>query len=838
MSGFASGINLLVAPRRGNGCVIPASKSPFLRQRSRLNVDSEQRYCLLNMVKILMLPAALPILGLLLSVPAAAEEDLIGKMDAFLSTHCYECHDDLTTEADLDLTNLDFNPASPASLSMWELVFHRVEDGEMPPKKQPRPEGAELKDFLKTLKTPLIAADREFLNDYGRVRGRRLTRVEYEHAVQDLLGIDIPLADGLPADEVIHGFETEADQQQLSHFHLDKYLSAANKALDHAFERVLEREPTFEQTYRAKELTHRTVGNYRGPDSRDGKTMTWRLTLQFFGRMPKTEVPESGWYEVTIKDLKAINPGDDGTVWGTLRSGACASNEPILYPVGIVEATAKPTTQIFQAYIREGHMLEFKVGDATEKAAPSGATGGNVSFKGRDLRKEGFAGIEFDSISVKRIYPNGARWKVRNSLFPGSSKDSKFSVDESPASLERFLNTFATRAFRRPLAEGQIDPYLALAKQQLDRGNSFQQALKVGYRAILCSPRFLSFVEPVGKLDDYALASRLSFMLWSSLPDEELMKLAEAGKLTAPEVLAGEVDRLLDDPKSERFIANFTDQWLALNKIDFTTPDSRRFKTFDTVLQESMVEETRAFVSELIHENLGARHLVDSDFGMLNGRLKAHYGFDGVKVQPGGGLQKVSLPEDARSGLVTQGSVLKVTADGSVTSPILRGIWVNERILGLKTPPPPPNVPAVEPDIRGAVSIRDQLAKHSSDESCAACHAKIDPAGFALESYDPIGNWRSAYGTKKDSAKVDPSGVTPDGVPFKGIRSWKAVYADRPEMLAHTFAKHLLTYGTGAYPRFSDYEYLNDIVEASAKDNYGLRSILHAAVASPIFQSK
>ena len=771
-------------------------------------------------------------------VSSSGNEGVLRKMDAFLATHCYECHDDLTSEADLDLTNLDFDLKSPATFSAWDLVFRRVEDGEMPPRKQARPEAGELKEFLETLKAPLVKADREFLDRYGRVHGRRLTRIEYEHAIHDLLGIDIPLADGLPADDVIHGFETEADQQQLSHFHLDQYLSAANKALDHAFERALEPEPAFENTYRAKELTHRTADNYRGPDSRDGKTITWRLTLQFFGRMPKTAVPESGWYEVTIKNLQAINPGDDGTVWGTLRSGACASNEPILYPLGLVEATAKPATQTFRGWIRKGHMLEFKVGDATEKAAPTGATGGNVSFKGRDLKKEGFAGIQFDSIHVKRIYPNGSRWQVRNSLFPGSLKDNKFAVKKTPEELNRLIADFATRAFRRPLGEGQIDPYVGLARGELEKGKPFEEALKVGYRAVLCSPRFLSFVEPVGKLDDHALASRLSFLLWSSLPDKSLMKLANQGRLSEPEILASEVDRLLDDPKSERFIANFTDQWLNLKQIDFTTPDPRRFRSFDSVVQESMLAETRAFVSELIHQNLSVRNLVDSDFAMLNGRLKDHYGIKEAAVKPGGGLQRVSLPGDARSGLVTQGAVLKVTADGSVTSPILRGVWVNERILGLKTPPPPPNVPAVEPDIRGAVSIRDQLAKHSSDESCAACHAKIDPAGFALETYDPVGQWRSAYGTSKDSAKVDPSGVTPDGVPFQGIKSWKQIYAERPAMLARTFARHLLTYGTGAYPRFSDSEYLDDIVESAAKDDYGLKSILQACVSSPIFQSK
>lgn len=764
--------------------------------------------------------------------------DIPKKMNDFLATHCYECHDDLTAEADLDLTGLGFDLKSPAEFSTWDLIFQRVKDGEMPPKKQPRPRGKELDAFLANLKAPLVEADREFLAQYGRVHGRRLTRVEYEHAVHDLLGIDIPLADGLPADEVVHGFETEADQQQLSHFHLDKYLSAADKALEEAFARALEPEESFAKTFVAKDLTHRAAGNYRGPDSKDGKTITWRITLQFFGRMPKTAVPESGWYEVSIRNLKAINPDRDGIVWGTLRSGACASNEPILYSLGLVEATAKPSTQTFRGWIRKGHMLEFKVGDATKKAARTGATGGNVSFKGRDLEKDGYAGISFDSIEVKRIYPNGARWQVRQSLFPGATKDKSFQVEETPEELHRFLRDIATRAFRRPVGEEQLQPYLDLAGAELEKGKSFEHALKTGYRAILCSPRFLSFVEPVGVLDDYALASRLSFMLWSSIPDKKLMQLAEQGRLRDPEVLAAEVERLLEDPRSERFIASFTDQWLNLKQIDFTTPDNRRFASFDTVVQESMVAETRAFVAELLRENLGARHLVDSDFVMINGRLREHYGLTEVSVKPGAGLQKVSLPGGVRGGLVTQGAVLKVTADGSVTSPILRGVWVNERILGLKTPPPPPNVPAVEPDIRGAVSIRDQLAKHSSSESCAACHEKIDPAGVALESFDPVGKWREAYGTGKGAAKVDPTGVTPDGVPFSDVQSWKRIYAERPEMLARTFAKHLLTYGTGAYPRFSDSGYLDDIVGSAAGDDYGLRSILHACVASPVFQTK
>ncbi|MEM9017138.1 MAG: DUF1592 domain-containing protein, partial [Verrucomicrobiota bacterium] len=728
---------------------------------------------------------------------------------------------------------------SPTDFSTWELVYQRVKDGEMPPKQKDRPEAKELKTFLADLRKPLVEVDRAMLASEGRVHGRRLTRVEYEHTLHDLLRIGIPLSNLLPSDEVAHGFETEADQQQLSHFHLDKYLAAADTALDHAFERAQRGDESFAKTFRAKELTQRFPGNYRGPESRDGKTITWRMNLQFVGRMPRTTVPKSGWYRVSVNNFTGINAGKDGAVWGSLRSGACSSNEPILYYVGSVEATSKPRSQSFVAWIQEGHMLEFRPNEGDDRPAPTGANGGNVSYKGRNLAKDGFAGIAFDSISIERVYPHGKLADVRESIWPGVKLQKGKPMPGAPKqAIDRLTRQFASRAFRRPVTEEQIQPYLDLALSKLETTGDFATALKTGYRAILCSPRFLSFVEPVGKLDDHALASRMSYLFWSSMPDWTLRKLANEGKLSDPKVRHAEVERLLGDPKSERFFEHFTDQWLNLKQIDFTTPDSRRFKTFDPIVQDSMVQETRAFFAELVQNNLSVTNFIDSEFGMLDTRLAHHYGMDFARPKPGGGLQRVSLPEKARSGIVTQGSVLKVTADGSVTSPILRGIWVNERILGLKTPPPPPNVPAVEPDIRGAVSIRDQLAKHSASKTCAGCHAKIDPAGFALETYDPVGRWRSAYGTDKKAAKVDPSGVTPDGVEFAGIASWKEIYMNRPEMLTRAFAKHVLTYGTGAYLRFSDADYLDQIVDHAGEKNFGLRSILHACIASPIFLNK
>ena len=305
-------------------------------------------------------------------------------------------------------------------------------------------------------------------------------------------------------------------------------------------------------------------------------------------------------------------------------------------------------------------------------------------------------------------------------------------------------------------------------------------------------------------------------------------------------MLRAETNRLLANPKSERFIKSLTDQWLELREINFTQPDPKRFAGFDPILQESMVQETRAFISELVTKDLSVKNFLKSDFAFLNTRLKSHYNFKDLWVKPGGGLQKVKVKNFLRSGLLTQGSILKVTADGSTTSPVLRGVWINERILGRHIPPPPPNIPAVEPDIRGAISIRDQLAKHSSQASCAGCHVKIDPPGFALESFDPVGNYRIAYGNRKNSAQVDPSGETTDGAAFENYEGWRRIYLDRSEVLARGFAKQVLEYGTGGEIRFSDRAALDRIVSWSGESdrNHGLKSIIQACVASPIFQTK
>lgn len=768
--------------------------------------------------------------GLAAAVPAP--------VTAFLDRHCMECHDADMKKAGLDLTSLKFDLTDPNAFHKWERIFERVESGEMPPPKKEQPSKAEAVAFLKDLGQPMIVADQKDIEANGRVRSRRLTRIEYENTVHDLLGIDLPLKDLLPDERGAHGFETVAEAQQLSHHQLARYLDVADLALTEAFGRALEGDQVFKKYFAPKDLVKNDRGNYRGPEFRNEESISWPIGLQFTGRMPATAVPDDGWYRVTFKGVRAINPDASGLVWGTLRTGRCISSNPMLYMAGLVEAAVKPRDIVFETWMYKDHMLELRPNDFNLRRPPTGATGGNISYKDRDLEKDGFSGIAHRGIHMERIYPMGDRATVRRYLF-GTGEFKKLE-DDAPSTLDRLIAQFARRAFRRPVTTEQLAPYRKIGHQMLSEGSSLPEALHASYRAILCSPRFLTFIEAPGPLDDFSIASRLSYALWISMPDSELIKLASAGELKKPEVIALQVDRLLDHRKSRRFIRSFTDQWLKLKEIDFTSPDNRQFPTFDPVVQESMVQETRAYFTEMLSKNLGISHLVDSDFVMLNGRLAKHYGSK-QPLQPGKGFQKVSLSKSdltGRGGLVTQGAILKVTADGTHTSPVVRGVFINERILGQHLPPPPPGVPAIEPDIRGATSIRDQLEKHRDSASCTSCHLTIDPPGFALESYDPVGLFRTGYGKSGKGAKVDPSGITPDGAPFADLIAWKQIYTRRSDQLTEGFARQFLTYSTGAPVRFSEAPFMDEIVAESGKSGHGIRTIIKAALTSPVFLRK
>jgi hypothetical protein len=421
---------------------------------------------------------------------------------------------------------------------------------------------------------------------------------------------------------------------------------------------------------------------------------------------------------------------------------------------------------------------------------------------------------------------------------------------------ERLLRNFVLQAYRRPVNDSEVKRFLPVVQSALKLGNNFTDAMVAAYTAVLCSPEFLYVEEKTGPLDDYELASRLAFFLWNSAPDEELRRCAEKRELRKPDMLRAQTERMLNDPKSRRFVEAFLDYWLDLRKIVATSPDANLYSDYylDDLLEESALEETRLFFTELLREDLPARNIVSSDFAMLNERLAAHYGLPCVQ---GVALRRMALPKDSmRGGLMTQTAVLKVTANGTTTSPVLRGAWIMERILGQKPPPPPPSVPAIEPDIRGAVTIRQQLEKHRTLESCNACHAKIDPAGFALESFDVMGGWRDRYrseaegelaqGIAKSGQKfafhyalpVDANGVLPDGRKFQDVRELKQLLLADENQIARNLVRQLAIYATGASIHFADRAEIEQILKRASSSHYGVRSLIYELVQSELFLNK
>jgi Protein of unknown function (DUF1592)/Protein of unknown function (DUF1588)/Protein of unknown function (DUF1585)/Protein of unknown function (DUF1587)/Protein of unknown function (DUF1595)/Planctomycete cytochrome C len=429
---------------------------------------------------------------------------------------------------------------------------------------------------------------------------------------------------------------------------------------------------------------------------------------------------------------------------------------------------------------------------------------------------------------------------------------------------QRLLRNFLARAYREPFTDDDVTRFLKVFDAASASGGGFADSLVAMYTAVLCSPRFICLEEKPGRLDDNALASRLSFFLQNTSPDEQLRQLAAAGKLRELQTLRAQTDRLLGDPKSRQFVDAFLDYWLDLRKMTATAPDGSLYNDYylDDLLVESAQAETQLFFAELIKSNLPASNIISSDFSMLNERLATHYGIPGVQ---GVRLRKMLLaPDSPRGGIMTQASVLKVTANGTTTSPVVRGAWIMERMLGKPPPPQPKGISAVDPDTRGATTIREQLAKHRTQESCNACHAKIDPAGFALESFDVMGGWRDRYralgggpfekGIGKNGQKfvfhlgqpIDPGGELPPNLSttqptaptFKDVRELKKLLLKDERQIARNLVQQLVIYATGAPVRFGDRAGIERILDRTAADKFPVRSLIHEIVQSEFFRNK
>jgi mono/diheme cytochrome c family protein len=528
-------------------------------------------------------------------------------------------------------------------------------------------------------------------------------------------------------------------------------------------------------------------------------------------------------------------------------------------PTGIPDGYTNPLAQRdgIPAVAFQWMEVEGPIYDAPE------AAGYRLLFGDLPLRKaapgEPGVGVDVVSAGAGRGYLGGRGRGVNQfgRAAPTTTVQVLVVSTDPQGDAERLLRNFMAHAYRHPVDEADVKLFLGLIDQQLHAGLGFAQAMLAGYTAVLSSPRFITIEERPGRLDDWALATRLALFLWNSPPDSELRTLAERGELHRPEVIAAQTDRMLDDPRSERFVEAFLDYWLDLRRIDETSPSTTLYSDYyiDDELQESSMAETRMFFADLLANDLPARNAVDSDYTFLNDRLAAHYGIPGVT---GVAMRRVKLPPDSpRGGLMTQASVLKLTANGTTTSPVLRGKWVRERIMGLVTPPPPPTVPAVEVDIRGAVTIRQQLDKHRADKTCAACHSKIDPPGFALENFDVMGAWRDQYrATAEDgdaelgfgkngwplafryALPVDASGQLPDGRTFKDVRDFKRLLLADETQIARNLAQQLTVYATGAPIRFADRAAIEKIIEGARAQHYGVRSLVHQIVQSDLFLDK
>jgi hypothetical protein len=777
---------------------------------------------------------------------------------------CYSCHGDGEHKGDFALDKLALDFSTPEKLRSWIKVLDKMDSGEMPPKKKARPAPAQLAAASNWLHTALFAVDIHRQQTEGRVVSRRLNRVEYENTVHELLGVETPLKELLPDDNSAFGFDNVGAALDVSSVLMERYLEAADLALDAAMPRTQRVESkTGRYTFLDDEGLLKALGDKTVLKRDDG------IVMFSSGYMPTTlkkfRAPTDGRYRVRVScySYQSTKP-----VVMVATGGDVIAGRGETHTIGFFDAPPdKPT--VIEFTDRMARNGTFKVapfrlegGERARGTGPAKYTGPGLAVQWVEVEGP-LAGewppvshtLLFGSLPLKPLPENDERGRK---IYRKPTDPVYTVTSEHPAAdAEKLLRDFIPRAFRRPVNEAEVAPFIALVKSRLDNHYSFEEAMRVGYKAVLTSPEFLFLHETPGKLDDYALASRLSYFLWSSMPDAELLSLAKAGKLSQPAVLYAQTERLLNSPKARAFTENFLGQWLDLRLIDFTTPDKKLYPEFDELLKTSMVRETQLFFEEILHHDLPVQTFIQSDFTMLNERLAEHYGIPGVTGQE---FRKVTLPPGShRGGLLGQASILKVTANGTTTSPVLRGKWILDRIMGLPPAPPPKNVGSIEPDIRGAKTIREQLDLHRHIEACATCHSKIDPPGFALENFDVIGGWRDRYrimpapGKKADTVAVrgdttqrrvavgpavDASYTLENGATFHDVDEFRTLLLKDKEQIARCLAGKLLVYATGAGIQFSDRPVVAEIVTESQAKNYGLRTMIHDVVQSRVFLCK
>ena len=819
----------------------------------------------------------------LLAGRASAQEPAFDKLfGSFAEEHCITCHGPDVSKSGLRLDKLSLKLTDKDTAAIWVKVHDKLARGEMPPKKDSRPPEKEMKAVIDGLQKQLHDASLARQQLEGRVVLRRLNRTEYETTLRDLLGPNVNVKELLPDDNSAAGFDNVASVLDISSAHLLRYQEAAEKAIYGTIpnrpQASLKVRRTGKEITEKQQLLKPMLGNSA---KLEGDSLILHVRPYAHIVCGTAVTPVAGRYRVRAS-IQALNTeGKPLPVMFSVRTEYgreeldlrvvhdAPADKPMVIErefemkqrqMMVFQGSSLPTERDFQTRTKNANLASYngpslavnwvEIEGPLDAWPPVGYKRlfGDVPLKARSVAK---------AESEGRPAPNGKKndlWWLYDPIVVASAKPRE--------DAEKLMRSFLPVAFRRPVSEADQQYFIKMVHGALEKGQSFVDAMSLGYKAVLCSPHFLFLTERVDEsrkdgrttLDDYAVASRLSYFLWSSLPDDELFQLAAKGELSKPEVRRAQVERMLKDPKASRFTANFAGQWLDLRSINATSPDPQIYGEFDDFLFWSMPRETQMFFEEILRNDLSLIDFTHSDWTYLNQRLAQHYGIKGVD---GGELRKVKLPADShRGGVLTQASILKVTADGTRTSPVLRGKWVLDKIIGLPPSPPPPDVPAIDPDIRGAVTIRQQLDKHRNTPACASCHVHIDPPGFALENFDVIGGWRDFYrGTRAGKfgqvelanytgrkifrgLDVEKGGQTPDGKPFDNIDDYKKLLLADKDQLARNVVQKLLIYSTGADIQFADREVVELLVAKAKANNYGFRTLVHEVVQSRVFLNK
>jgi len=724
----------------------------------------------------------------------AAHPSFAGTVRPFVERHCLACHSNRVKTGGLSLEGHVTAEHALQEPELWRRIGRRVRNGEMPPVPMPRPDPADADAVVRWLESQLGRLE-DARADPGRVTARRLNRAEYDNTVRDLIGIGFRPADDFPADDVGYGFDNIGDVLSMSPILLEKYLAAAEKISQAAIPSASAPEATADQ-YLTTGLRHEFTHNF--PVRAD-----YEIFVNVIGKRPKDAPPQT------------LNITLDGRAVGSF----------------VVEASKIDNG----VNLNPGFMVRLPVDPGKRRIAVALVAPGE-NKQATELFDREIRGL--DAIVVKGPFdPRLETSESHGRLFVCGHERGK----HEPACARLVLGTLARRAYRRPVAAAEVERLLQFVARAESRGDPFEEGVRLALQAVLVSPRFLFRIEhdpnpgdpaAVHPVTDHELAARLSYFLWSSMPDAQLSRLADEGRLRQPGVLDSEVDRMLADSRAFTLAENFAGQWLKVRNLDTIKPDPDRFPEFDEELRAAMRQETRLFFETVVRENRSIMDFIDGKFTFVNERLARHYGIRSVR---GPGFRRVTLAGRQRSGVITQASVLTVSSYPTRTSPVLRGKWILDNIVNAPPPPPPTDVPNLnETAIGTQETLRAQLLRHRKAPACASCHAPMDPLGFGLENYDAIGAWR----TRDGAFPIDCSGKLPDGKSFSTPAQLKRILRTEEGTFARGLTERMLTYALGRGLEPYDDAAVGAITEEMARDSYRFRSLIRGVVNSAPFQMR